>query len=186
MSTVQRSHSTQRTITVLAVAIVISTFSLSSASTGNGKVTASLSWDNRPVVAFADAYKTGGTRTRRPDHARLTSRECLSCHDGSSARIHKDDVGFNDWSWQQPASFGSMGGHPVEVRYNTLNPRSRVRLFDPTTTPSGLGGNISEDLLIDSKVECSSCHLPHDASGRGSELRISNNGSSLCLTCHDI
>jgi predicted CXXCH cytochrome family protein len=33
------------------------------------------------------------------------------------------------------------------------------------------------------KVQCGSCHNPHTAENRPF-LRVSNNGSALCLTCH--
>jgi predicted CXXCH cytochrome family protein len=57
-------------------------------------------------------------------------------------------------------------------------------LFDPTTTPSGLGGTIDADMLFTAKVECASCHDVHD-SGFPSLLVMDNAASALCLTCHD-
>jgi len=41
------------------------------------------------------------------------------------------------------------------------------------------------DLLRGGKVECVSCHDPHlDPTTNPTFLRLSNNGSALCLTCH--
>ena len=40
--------------------------------------------------------------------------------------------------------------------------------------------------LFDDKVECASCHDPHDqvVDGTGKFLRLDNAGSALCLDCH--
>ncbi len=114
---------------------------------------------------------------------------CLGCHDGSVASDTMAHAavggtvattkGF-DWN----ASLGN--GHPVFVVYDSALARRSHKLFDPATTPSGLGGTIAEDLLDGSQVVCSSCHGVHDRSGRGDFLRVTNEGSRLCLTCHDV
>ena len=39
-------------------------------------------------------------------------------------------------------------------------------------------------LLPDGKIECTSCHDPHNQSGQPHMLVKSNRGSALCLTCH--
>ena len=57
---------------------------------------------------------------------------------------------------------------------------------NPETAMSGLGGTIDNDLLIDNKLECSSCHDVHNGAAEdvGNLLVKSNSGSALCLTCH--
>jgi hypothetical protein len=92
--------------------------------------------------------------------------------------------------------------HPVGVRYPSMGPGVD---FNPT---SATHNNIAyfdrnSNSKLDStdirlyntgqgfEVECASCHDPHGvpSSGAGSPninsfLRVSNSGSSLCLTCH--
>lgn len=140
---------------------------LPDAAAGNGH-------RNDSVVSFA----AGGA----------DSRPCLGCHDGSVAPdslLHTS----GDTGGVSPSLFGMDAvigrGHPVFVTYDGMVAR-RKGLFDPAITPSGLGGTIKDDLLVDSQIVCSSCHGVHDQSGRGDFLRISNDGSRLCLTCHDL
>jgi len=69
--------------------------------------------------------------------------------------------------------------HPVSVTYDP----SRDPKFHPAS--NGMIGPLplygaNKDIL-----ECGSCHNPHDNSNRPF-LRMSNQNSALCLTCHDI
>ncbi|NOZ57767.1 MAG: cytochrome c3 family protein [Calditrichaeota bacterium] len=114
------------------------------------------------------------------------SKLCLSCHDGTVAT---DNVGGIALS----VSFSSdkailkrdlTDDHPVSFVYDANLAAKDGGLADPTTTESGLGGTIDHDLLVDGKVECTSCHDVHSNLGTGALLRKPNNQSSLCLTCH--
>jgi len=58
-------------------------------------------------------------------------------------------------------------------------------LFPPTTTNSGLGSTIDNDMLFDGKMECASCHDVHNRFGVSGLLKMSNVNSELCLTCHN-
>ncbi len=40
-------------------------------------------------------------------------------------------------------------------------------------------------MLIDGRMECSSCHDVHDRNGHAKLLVKSNARSALCVTCHD-
>lgn len=63
--------------------------------------------------------------------------------------------------------------------------RNEIRLYDTIT--AGVDENVSGY-----EVECASCHDPHGVAPGGADtgklngsfLRVSNNGSSVCLTCH--
>lgn len=105
------------------------------------------------------------------------SLRCLGCHDGATAvdayggatgtesmRISQTDfiIGNN-----------LTEDHPVGVEYDSGGD------FHSPTGATGEGIK-----LYDNKVECSSCHEPHDPQN-GKFLRKNNTKSALCLTCHD-
>jgi hypothetical protein len=132
-----------------------------------------------------------------------TSKLCLSCHDGTVAY---DSYGGNtgskylSWDWQM----GHIGTdlrfeHPISFSYTTALANADGKLEDPSTASSGLGGTIAEDLLENDRMECSTCHDVHVSRktvsgcngchrvpGREPSLsiRIPNDNSALCLTCH--
>jgi len=94
------------------------------------------------------------------------SSQCLSCHDGSSA----PDV-------REHAS------HPTAIDYYDSR-RGEMRLRAPAL-PSGFGGTIEADLLVDGRVECSSCHVDHSvATEKPFRLRMDGTVTQLCLACH--
>jgi len=75
--------------------------------------------------------------------------------------------------------------HPISFTYNDALATADGGLNIPSTTTSGLGGTIADDMLFNNKVECASCHDVHNALGTGGNLLVkSNAGSGLCLTCH--
>jgi len=126
---------------------------------------------------------------------------CLSCHDGTVA---VDSFGGNDGT-RIISARGRIGPyladhHPVSFVYDETLASEDGELHDPSA-PSGLGGTIEEDLLRAGRLECVSCHDVHlsrntqGCSGchfvhgriyaQSLSLWKSNDGSGLCLTCHD-
>lgn len=102
------------------------------------------------------------------------SRACLSCHDGTLGPA--ETVAVGTWEHGTPLTrFDPRGSHPIGVDY--LRAFARHRGLRPMGT---LNPAIK---LIEGKVGCSSCHdLFSNLPGR---LVMSNNGSRLCLACHD-
>ena len=127
------------------------------------------------------------------------SLACLSCHDGTVAMGALHEVpnggGESDYSHAEGGvsrTTGLMQGanlvgrdlsrvHPISMTYrDDLNKGLRhpselvgVRLY-----PSNIRGG---------KVQCASCHDPHNfgAEGRTAPfLRVTKQGSLLCLSCH--
>lgn len=120
----------------------------------------------------------------------------------------KDGSGFNNGNFKFDSNVVDLrDDHPVGVLYpttfgegvdfnpNTVEEVGRYRYIENGVTGVGNGrADKHEVRLYDSgegyEVECASCHDPHgvpDASGSKfipSFLRISNDGSTLCLTCH--
>src|ERR1051326_8767070 len=70
------------------------------------------------------------------------SADCRACHVGTKA----------------PA----MGnGLVVEVVYAEARAEKPDSLRAPNA-PSGLGGPVAADMLVDGKIECQTCHIPHE------------------------
>lgn len=119
------------------------------------------------------------------------SRLCLSCHDGT--------VAVDSYGGNQGVIF--LGGdvaigadeltndHPISFTYDDALAADDGELHPPSSSPSGLGSTIADDMLSAGRMECDSCHDVHN--GAAAEvvddnlLMISQSGSQLCLTCHD-
>ena len=114
------------------------------------------------------------------------SKLCLSCHDGTVAldNFGGQHNGTNFISGGELIGTDLSDDHPVSFVYDATLASNDGGLYDPTTQPSGLGGTIDQDLLFNSKLQCSSCHDVHNGSGLANFLRKDNSGSAFCLTCH--
>lgn len=103
---------------------------------------------------------------------------CLSCHDGVVA----PDVyaGPHAATWHETAAGARSGGrrsisHPIGVAYPSIDPN-----YHPAAT-------VTADGLIDlpgGRVQCVSCHDPHNTRRHPGMLVKSNERSRLCLSCH--
>ena len=110
---------------------------------------------------------------------------CLSCHDGTVGldvivNTPNNYTGGPAVGTRMPPnllanlSTDLRNDHPISITY------------DPTADPqfrSASSVHAAGLQLYGGKVQCGSCHNPHTAANRPF-LRISNAGSSLCLTCH--
>ena len=75
--------------------------------------------------------------------------------------------------------------HPISFTYDQALSTTDHKIWDPTTTPSGVhSGTIDGDMLEFGKVQCTSCHDAHNGAGVNHLLIKSNVGSALCFTCH--
>jgi predicted CXXCH cytochrome family protein len=117
------------------------------------------------------------------------SLACLSCHDGTIGldvvinRPNSDTTKVGTGN-TMPANggqfFANLGtdlrnDHPVSITYDNV--------ADPAFNPSG-GGKVGGVLpLYLGRVECGTCHNPHNTSF-SPFLRVSNSASNLCRTCH--
>ena len=117
---------------------------------------------------------------------------CLSCHDGTVALDSFGGVtGTTSMATTADAYFSKdlRNDHPISITYNAALNTADDGVNDPTTTLSGLGLNIDDDMLFGGAsdlLECASCHDVHnDDATTVSLLRITNEDSALCLTCHN-
>ncbi len=143
-------------------------------------------WNHETSTATFTTYSsaTMDATTGQPD---ASSKLCLSCHDGTVAvdNFGGQTGGTHFMTGDALTGTDLSDDHPISITYDAALAALDGGLFDPTNTNSGLGGTISEDLLIDNQVQCASCHDVHNGSGVDKLLRISNAASALCLTCHD-
>jgi predicted CXXCH cytochrome family protein len=145
-------------------------------------------WNHETTTAVYTLYNSA-TFDAVPGQPDGVSKLCLSCHDGTIAVDNFGGIttGTQTMGLINPAAdltTDLSDDHPVSFTYDAALAAPPEELFDPTTTPSGLGGTIDTDMLFSAKVECASCHDVHD-SGFASLLIMDNNASALCLTCHD-
>jgi predicted CXXCH cytochrome family protein len=107
-----------------------------------------------------------------------TSLICLSCHNGalapstvasSHAMLSAHRAGFDIDGF-------STRDHPIGVEYPVrqkgYRPRAAVFNFGAISLPQN-------------RMECVSCHDPHNAAGVEHMLVMSNRRSALCLSCHE-
>jgi predicted CXXCH cytochrome family protein len=111
------------------------------------------------------------------------SKLCLSCHDGATAI---DSFGGNEDFFNnvtiaadRPSNLGIdlRDDHPIGIQY----PPPDLTGYHDKSTFTGV--KVVPINGVD-RVECTSCHDPHDNS-LGMFLRQTLDGSMLCLECHD-
>jgi hypothetical protein len=170
----------------------------------NHEVTTKASWQmyasDPTMIDFID-----GTIEAEPVG---TSKLCLGCHDGVTA--------INQYDGKAPADAGYGGGvpylmgadydsgfvignttasltnnHPISITYDNL---ADPGLHDPLTAVMDNGDTVAS-LLVNGRVECSTCHDVHNRESVPNThlLRESTKGadvtgagaSDLCFVCHD-
>ncbi len=105
-----------------------------------------------------------------------TSLICLGCHDGTVAMStigssHALLAGVRQ-GFAVPEGF-VWRDHPIGVLYPAAPHDYRPEAFVVKKLP-----------LPEGRIECISCHDPHNVAGVKKMLRMSNAKSALCLTCH--
>lgn len=120
------------------------------------------------------------------------SKICLSCHDGTVALENYGDITDGTIFLYGDVLIGTdlTNDHPISFVYDTSLATKDGELYDPSTRLSGIVGStgtIYDDMLIQGRLECASCHDVHNTRAvAGTKLLLKDNtGSALCLTCHD-
>jgi predicted CXXCH cytochrome family protein len=102
---------------------------------------------------------------------------CLGCHDGTTAPgIYSSAHALTVSSRLDDLKLGSAGlrSHPVGIKY----PRPGED-YHPAAAVEAAGLR-----LPNGRLQCTSCHDPHNTHRHAGMLRISNHRSGMCLTCH--
>jgi predicted CXXCH cytochrome family protein len=154
-------------------------------------------WDHQITQATFTVYsgyrfaQSGATVTQtQPDGS---SKLCLSCHDGTVALANfKSSMTGTQTMSTFNGGAANLGTdlsttHPISFVYDAAMATTTHKLWDPTSTASGVkSGTIQSDMLENNKVQCISCHDPHNSAGGNHLLVKSNVGSALCFTCHKL
>ncbi len=151
-----------------------------------GKTEAPL-WNREDSKVIYNLYDSS-TLYSRPDQPDGASKLCLSCHDGTIALgkvvSRKEEFAMSDTNLgrippQRRSNLGSdlSDDHPI-----SFNPSSAVNNsvelvhpppFDPVTYDR------------DGKMQCTTCHDPHDDGFKKFLVKSSQNGK-LCKSCHQL
>jgi predicted CXXCH cytochrome family protein len=103
---------------------------------------------------------------------------CLGCHDGVTAQdIYSSAHAVNVVEQLANSRLGARGvrGHPVGTRY----PRASQEKYATQAAVEAAGLP-----LPDGRIQCATCHDAHNTDNHAGMLRVSNDGSRLCLICH--
>jgi len=119
---------------------------------------------------------------------------CLSCHDGTVAL---DSFGGTTGSTYISGVYNLgttlLDDHPISFLYDAALVAVDGGLHDPASTTVTIGsgddtktGTLQDIMLFNDQLQCASCHDVHNKFTDGvSLLRITKDGSTICLTCHD-
>jgi hypothetical protein len=144
-------------------------------------------------------YNSPTMNATRPSAPTGVSLLCMSCHDGVSAInvlvnygtvnpiiMNQNRTKLGDLSYP-PSNDPNLtkdlsNDHPVSFTYDTALANADGGIYDPAVT------NIAPLKLYNSKLECATCHDPHEegtTTGMAPFLRMSNSSSYMCLKCHN-
>jgi predicted CXXCH cytochrome family protein len=102
---------------------------------------------------------------------------CLGCHDGVTAQdVYSSSHGVSVAGQLGQSRLATTGlrSHPVGIKYPLIQENYHPR---EVVEAAGL-------ILPNGCIQCTTCHDAHNTYGHAGMLRISNDRSRLCLTCH--
>ncbi|MEL4455110.1 cytochrome c3 family protein [Lutimonas vermicola] len=143
-------------------------------------------WDHTAANGAAfTTYPEGGTIEGTITAPSGASALCLGCHDGT-ANLDAYGGATGALAMQAADSYANFeldlsNDHPISVTYPA------------NATDAGLQQMVDPAVLIaaggylygaGNTVECASCHSMHQPAVISKLLRVTNDDSALCLTCH--
>jgi len=133
-----------------------------------------------------------------PNAPGAASKVCFSCHDGTVA----SSVDSAQWAGPGSAAIPTVGargmathgsaGHPVGIDYAVARSDGRSALSDPAARGVTIGatqthsGDLSQTMLSNGRVECTSCHDAHNIYTVGGRVMTKVDTSTACRNCHDM
>lgn len=119
------------------------------------------------------------------------SQLCLGCHDGTANldAYAKSAVPTGSIAMTSPdndyANFGDIltDDHPISITYPSAANYVAQQMVNPATLVTA-GGFLYGSGDGTMTVECASCHGMHNPAVATKLLRVSNDNSALCLSCH--
>jgi predicted CXXCH cytochrome family protein len=122
------------------------------------------------------------------------SKLCLSCHDGTVALDSYGGVeGSRFVSRENNLGTDLNVHHPTSLLYDSQLAVLKQTLFNPDSRIVTIGtgaqtrtGTVTQVMLYDRRLECSSCHDVHNTFAASSValMKITEQGSALCFACH--
>ncbi|MBI4654639.1 MAG: cytochrome c3 family protein [Nitrospirae bacterium] len=101
------------------------------------------------------------------------SRECISCHGGIVGKAVTFGFGSGVWTHEKPAN-----SHPIGVDYEKSRLQRKESMLKPTSLVD------KRIIFFDGKIGCGTCHDIYSKEQRS--LVMSNKGSKLCTSCHEL
>lgn len=135
---------------------------------------------NHEVTASTFTLYNSPTMDVAPEQPGQNSRLCLSCHDGTVALdSFGGGSGTNFISGPANLTTDLTDDHPISVEFD----HSTI-LGCPSSVCMNCHFVDREVPFYNRKVECASCHEPHNDTAEPNMLRKTMAGSALCLHCH--
>jgi predicted CXXCH cytochrome family protein len=133
-------------------------------------------WNHQLSNATYTTY-TSPYLLETPGTPGASSKLCLSCHDGTVAvDSYGGRTGNVYISQQNNIGTDLSNDHPIAITYGHKNPANCANCH--------WSGATLQLPFYGGKVECATCHDPHNKGEGEKLLRITMNGSQLCLFCH--
>ena len=164
-------------------------------------VTAAPLWDHEVTTQVFTMYDSptmdaSPSGTGQPGGA---SRLCLSCHDGTVALDSFGGATGSIFMTNPDKTVGAGGDltddHPISITYDAALSVLDPGLNNPDTTTVTIGeagdktrtGTVTALMTSAGSVQCSSCHDVHNGFTIGATplLKVTNQGSAICLSCHN-
>ncbi len=142
-------------------------------------------WNHKTDFGTVYSLYQSSTLSASPGQPTGSSRLCLSCHDGTIALgqigqgwVPMQGGDYLPLSERSNLSTDLSDDHPISFVYDSQLASADGQLVDPLLLPP-------EIRLDEGVLQCTSCHDPHDNT-YGNFLVMSNVGSLLCISCHDL
>ncbi|MBL4700599.1 MAG: hypothetical protein JKX85_05000 [Phycisphaeraceae bacterium] len=135
-------------------------------------------WNHLETTATFTMYNSATLQVATETEPRGPSKLCLSCHDGTVALDSFSNMtGTNFISGAFNLGTDLSNDHPISIKWQ-----------HQTEIPPGCGDcHFSSNPTVpfpNGFLECTTCHDVHNQTTFPSLLRLSMQGSELCLHCH--